>query len=199
MHQVDLYACITCNEKKKLKIIRKSLAMESAKVIGFGHPIVPTLCTQKCQIQTYRNYNEFRTWLWGSQTSYNSGEEIREHCYSHQDVSLVTCLPAHQESSNRCLRCVHGLTSDYMCALIQSAPLSKLGLRSESKEAMLRVPFTRHKRFGDCSFSVIGPKLCNTLPDRIKPIRNLGVVEYPCLCLYSRYCHGAGVCHPPVR
>ncbi len=42
-------------------------------------------------------------------------------------------------------RCIHGQAPDYLCALIQPAPMSKPGLRSESRDALLRVPLTRHK------------------------------------------------------
>ncbi len=63
----------------------------------------------------------------------------------------------------------------YLCALIQPAPMSRPDLRSESRDAILRVRFTRHKRFADRAFSVNGPKLTayQTKLDPLAPKENL--------------------------
>ena len=69
-------------------------------------------------------------------------------------------------------RCIHGQAPDYLCALIQPAPMSKPGLRSESRDAFLRVSFTRHNGFAYRGFSVNGPNLWNSLPGKIRLLIN---------------------------
>lgn len=64
-------------------------------------------------------------------------------------------------------KCRHGQAPDYLCELLEEH-LPARSLRSEQIYDRLKVPKTTRKTFADKSFSVIGPKMWNELPNYVK-------------------------------
>ena len=64
-------------------------------------------------------------------------------------------------------RCYKGEAPKYLCELLDikvRTGISK-SLRSYQEEVIsYRIPFAKHKTFADRSFSVVGPKIWNSLP-----------------------------------
>ncbi len=86
-------------------------------------------------------------------------------------------LPIHLQIRYKTLtlvfRCIHGLAPQYLRDLIKPASVSRPGLRSQDRDCIMKVPFTKYRRFADRAFSVQGPKLWNSLPNYLRLAENL--------------------------
>ena len=60
---------------------------------------------------------------------------------------------------------LHGSSLDYLSKLLNKR-VNK-GRRHDPDDILLVVPFTAHKTFADCAFSVCGPKLWNGLTKHV--------------------------------
>ena len=67
---------------------------------------------------------------------------------------------------------LHGQTPPYLTRLLQYSEPGRKGLRSEKDTTRLLVPQTSKKTFASHSFSVLGPKLWNDLPQNIRKTDN---------------------------
>ena len=67
---------------------------------------------------------------------------------------------------------LHGQALPYLTRLLQYNELGRKGLRSKNDTTRLLVPCTSKKTFASWSFSVLGPKLWNGLPQDIRRIDN---------------------------
>ena len=67
---------------------------------------------------------------------------------------------------------LHGQALPYLTRLLQYSEQGRKGLRSEKDTTRLLVPHTSKKTFASWSFSVLGPKLWNDLPQDIRRIDN---------------------------
>ena len=65
-------------------------------------------------------------------------------------------------------RSLQGTAPSYLSDILTPAKQPKPGLRSQRKENILHVPFTKRKSFADRAFSVFGPRIWNSLPDNLR-------------------------------
>ena len=65
-------------------------------------------------------------------------------------------------------KCCNQKTPVYLQNLIQEKKINQPSLRMENKKALLAVPHIRKHTFASRSFSIHGPNLWNSLPDRIR-------------------------------
>ena len=74
-------------------------------------------------------------------------------------------------------KCIMGSAMEYLQNLLVVHRASRPGLRSALDTNPLVVPFVRCKTFAECSFSVQGPKMWNSLQKKIKnsPILSIAI------------------------
>ena len=65
-------------------------------------------------------------------------------------------------------KCLHGKAPEYLQNLLITYVPRREGLRSEAIIYRLTVPRTKKKTFADRTFSVVGPKVWNSLPNDVK-------------------------------
>ena len=65
-------------------------------------------------------------------------------------------------------KCIMGSAPEYLQNLLVVHRPSRPGLRSALDTNLLVVPFVRCKTFAECSFSIQGPKMWNSLPEVLK-------------------------------
>ena len=70
-------------------------------------------------------------------------------------------------------KCINNQAPSYLQNLLTVNPTSNRPTRSNSKYKQLVVPFTKRKTFADRSFSVVGPKFWNELPNELCMSMNL--------------------------
>ena len=70
-------------------------------------------------------------------------------------------------------KCINNQAPSYLQNLLTVNPTSNRSTHSNSKFKQLIVPFTKRKTFADRSFSVIGPKYWNELPNELCMLMNL--------------------------
>ena len=66
---------------------------------------------------------------------------------------------------------------EYLQNLLAVHRPERPGLRSASDTNLLVVPLARHKTFAECSFSIQGPKLWNSLPDDLRSERDTDIFK----------------------
>ena len=64
-------------------------------------------------------------------------------------------------------KCINNQAPSYLQNLLTVNPTSNRPTRSNSKYKQLVIPFTKRKTFADRSFSVVGPKFWNELPNEL--------------------------------
>ena len=70
-------------------------------------------------------------------------------------------------------KCINSQAPSYLQNLLSVNPTSNRSTHSNSKFKQLIVPFTKRKTFADRSFSVVGPKYWNELPNELCMLMNL--------------------------
>ena len=100
-----------------------------------------------------------------------------------QEFSTTRCLqklhwlPIKQRIKFKILtlvyKCINNQAPSYLQNLLTVNPTSNRSTRSNSKFKQLIVPFTKKKTFADRSFSVVGPKYWNELPNELCMQTNL--------------------------
>ena len=65
-------------------------------------------------------------------------------------------------------RSLQGTALSYLSDILTPAKQPRPGLRSQRKENILQVPFTKRKTFANKAFSVFGPRIWNSLPDNLR-------------------------------
>ena len=74
-------------------------------------------------------------------------------------------------------KCLYEQAPSYLCNLLTVNPISDWSVHSNSKFKQLIVPFTKRRIFADRSFSVVGPKYWNELPNELHVLPNLESVQ----------------------
>ena len=81
-------------------------------------------------------------------------------------------LPIHSRIIHKILtlvhKCIKASAPEYLQNLLIVHRPSRPGLRSALDTNLLVVPFVRHNTFAECSFSVQGPKMWNSLPEVLR-------------------------------
>ena len=84
-------------------------------------------------------------------------------------LSALHWLPIWSRINHKILTLIHksimGKAPEYPQNLLAVCKPGRPGLRSASDTNLLIVPFARCKTYAECSFSIHGPKLWNSLPD----------------------------------
>ena len=83
-----------------------------------------------------------------------------------QRIDYKTCTLIH--------KCYKGKTPSYLQNLLQEKKNNCPGISLENKKDVLAVPNTRNHTFASRSFSIYGPNLWNSFPDRIREVINFG-------------------------
>ena len=100
-----------------------------------------------------------------------------------QEASTTRCLqklhwlPIKQRIKFKILtlvyKCINNQAPSYLQNLLTINPTSNQSTRLNSKFKQLIVPFTKRKTFSDRSFSVVGPKYWNELPNELSILMTL--------------------------
>ena len=87
-------------------------------------------------------------------------------------LSALHWLPIHSRINHKILTLVHksimGRAPEYLQNLLVVHKPGRPGLRSALGMNLLIVLFARHKTFAECSFSIQGPKMWNSLPEDLR-------------------------------
>ena len=90
-------------------------------------------------------------------------------------------LPIHSRIQNKILtlvcKCIKGSAPEYLQNLLVVHRPSRPGLRSMLDTNLLVVPFVRWKTFAECSFSVQGPKMWNSLLEVLRSETDTDVLK----------------------
>ena len=70
-------------------------------------------------------------------------------------------------------KCINNQAPSYLQNLLTVNPTSNRSTHLNSKFKQLIVPFTKRKTFADRSFSAVGPKYWNELPNELHMLTNL--------------------------
>ena len=96
-------------------------------------------------------------------------------------ISALHWLPIWSRINHKILTLIHksitGKAPEYLQNLLAVHRPGRPGLRSASDTNLLVVPFTRCKTFAECSFSIQGPKLWNSLPDDLRSKRDTDIFK----------------------
>ena len=96
-------------------------------------------------------------------------------------LSAPHWLPIRSRINHKILTLVHksitGKAPEYLQNLLAVCKPGRPGLRSASETNLLVVPFARCKTFAECSFSIQGPKLWNSLPDDLRSERDTDIFK----------------------
>ena len=74
-------------------------------------------------------------------------------------------------------KCQNNQAPMYLQKLITKKKIMHPGLHSSKTKLLLEVPSTKRYTFAKRSFSVYGPKLCNTLPNSVKESRTINTFK----------------------
>ena len=96
----------------------------------------------------------------------------RKYDSSTNSLKILHWLPIELRVKFKILTLVHqclfGAAPAYLKDLIKAKKVTRRGMRSETNKFLLDVPFTKRKTFADRSFSVLGPKYWNDLPEFLR-------------------------------
>lgn len=165
---------IAMGNLQKLRTIRKCLTMGAAKTIALGLVIshldyanalyagLPDTDVKKLQ----RIQNMTAKIVIG----------VGKYDSSTAALKSLHWLPVHLRIQYKVLtlvfKCIHGSAPGYLCDMIRLSNVTRSGLRSETGQNILNVPFTKRKTFADRTFSVFGPKQWNSLPGEMRSMNN---------------------------
>ena len=95
--------------------------------------------------------------------------------------SALHWWPIRSRINHKILNLIHksimGKASEYLQNLLAVHKPGRPGLRSASDTNLLIVPFARCKTFAECSYSIQGPKLWNSLPDNLRSERDTDIFK----------------------
>ena len=108
-------------------------------------------------------------------------------------LSALHWLPIWSRINHKILTLIHkslmGKAPEYLQNLLAVCRPGRPGLRSASDTNLLVVSFARCKTFAECSFSIQGPKLWNSLPDDLRSERDTDIfkrkLKLTCSTIYN--------------
>jgi hypothetical protein len=165
---------------QKLKAIRKYLTVEACKTVASG------------LVLSHIDYAN--AILFGlSQTQLNKLQRIQsitaKLVLGRQKHDSVTCalkelhwLPVQLRIKHKIItlvhKCIYGKAPQYLKELIKAKQIKRAGLRSGNISNLLEVPRCSRKTYASRSFSVAGPTLWNSLPEKLRGISDFDTFKH---------------------
>lgn len=165
---------------QKLKAIRKYLTVEACKTVASG------------LVLSHIDYAN--AILFGlSQTELNKLQRIQsitaKLILGRQKHDSVTCalkelhwLPVQLRIKHKIItlvhKCIYGKAPQYLKELIKAKQIKRAGLRSGNISNLLEVPRCSRKTYASRSFSVAGPTLWNSLPEKLRGISDFDTFKH---------------------
>ena len=170
---------VAISNLQKLRLIRKCLTPEAAKIVAHGLVIAHLdyanaiyIGLPQVEINKLQRVQNMAAKVITCAGRYDSSTEA---------LKTLHWLPIHLriqfKIATLVFRSLHGTAPKYLCDLIKLESNDRYRLRSREQQNILAVPFTKCKTFADRAFSVAGPKVWNNLPVELKSQTDFGAFK----------------------